>query len=146
MKKIATHLLPLFVLPLVAGCGGSAAWGRNSEVEIRLESYNGSNTNDFAMAVVPNEGSFNSPNAGSDNQPQDWITRSFSTNLKRFTFRTASFRVPYAFYVRNVNGVNAPVRLRIRVDDEEKVLVILNPPTNGTAVKYATIFRNNVQD
>lgn len=146
MKTSRALFLSTFVtiLPLIAalGCGGGgSALGRNSDVQVIIDS---NNLNDLELIVSPLRGGPDAFDRCSVDDPDVWCTTQAgnSRDIIRFTTNSQASSDPYYVWVRNLSGNNRSFTLEVVMDNGSKYLSDITMAGNRTDV-FVEIRRNN---
>ncbi|MBX7135990.1 MAG: hypothetical protein K1X67_25250 [Fimbriimonadaceae bacterium] len=146
MKTSRALFLSTFVasLPLIAalGCGGGgSALGRNSDVQVIIDS---NNLNDLELIVSPTRGGPDAFDRCSIDDPDLWCTTQAgnSRDIIRFTTNSQASSDPYYVWVRNLSGGNRSFTLEVVMDGGSKYLSDITMAGNRTDV-FVEIRRNN---
>lgn len=131
----------LSAMLILVGCGGRL--GRNSPVQVRLESVAGGQVlQDVKLIVSPNGGDADSFAAVSVTQPQAWAQITSADSFQEIDFTSTSQRIPYNVHIRNGSTAQVEARLRVFVEGDQVINTIATIPAGATQHR-ATIYRNN---
>ena len=130
-KLITSAILSIAVGAFLAGCGGVELFGRNSDIEVTV---NSTQANGLDLIVAPLDGTQNDPTACTANSNGFGCSRTVTATQLQYTFTTTALASssPYNVYIRNnTNGVINETFI-LKIDGSTQFTITSNVPANST--------------